>query len=48
MSCRTKPIWGRAVFSALRWFVDPYDPDVIYVLDFQGVKVSPDGAKPVF
>jgi len=36
-------ILGTAVFSALRWFVDPYDPDLIYVLDFRGVKVSPEG-----
>jgi len=40
-----KAILGTAVFSALRWFVDPYDPGLIYVLDFQGVKVSPDGGQ---
>jgi BNR/Asp-box repeat. len=40
-----KSVLGTAVFSALRWFVDPYDPDLIYVLDFQGVKVSPDGGQ---
>jgi hypothetical protein len=31
------------VGSALRWFVDPYDPNGIYVLDSNGVKVSVDG-----
>ncbi len=31
------------VKSALRWFVDPYDADVIYVLDADGVKISIDG-----
>jgi hypothetical protein len=31
------------VGSALRWFVDPYDPDGVYVLDSAGVKVSVDG-----
>jgi hypothetical protein len=36
------------VFSALRWFVDPYDPDLIYMLDFQGVKVSPHGDQTWF
>ena len=33
------------VKSALRWFVDPYDPNTIYVLDADGVKVSSDGGK---
>jgi len=32
------PVW-----SALRWFVDPYEPNTIYVLDQDGVKVSVDG-----
>jgi photosystem II stability/assembly factor-like uncharacterized protein len=31
------------VKSALRWFVDPYNPDTLYVLDQDGVKVSVDG-----
>ena len=31
------------VKSALRWFVDPYEPNTIYVLDADGVKVSVDG-----
>ena len=31
------------VKSALRWFVDPYEPNTIYVLDQDGVKVSVDG-----
>lgn len=25
---------------ALQWFVDPYDPDGIHVLDAQGMKLS--------
>src|SRR5262249_18434042 len=33
----TTPVGG-----ALMWFVDPYDPNTIYVLDFAGVKVSAD------
>jgi len=37
-----------AVFSALQWFVDPYDPDLMCVLDFQGVKVSPDRGQTWF
>lgn len=32
------PVW-----NALRWFVDPYEPQTIYVLDADGVKVSADG-----
>jgi hypothetical protein len=39
---------GTAVQSALRWFVDPYDPDGIYVLDFQGMKISSDGGQTWF
>jgi len=31
------------VKKALRWFVDPYDPNTIYVLDPDGVKISIDG-----
>ncbi len=31
------------VKSALQWFVDPYEPTTIYVLDQDGVKVSADG-----
>lgn len=31
------------VRSALRWFVDPYDLNTLYVLDADGVKVSVDG-----
>ena len=31
------------VKNALRWFVDPYEPNTIYVLDVDGVKVSVDG-----
>jgi hypothetical protein len=34
-----------AVGAALRWFVDPFDPDTIYVLDYGGVKVSVDGGE---
>lgn len=32
-----------SVGMALRWFVDPFDPDTVYVLDSGGVKVSVDG-----
>lgn len=39
---------GTAVNSALRWFVDPYDPNGIYVLDSQGMKISADGGKNWF
>ena len=35
--------FGVSVQAALSWFVDPYDPDTIYVLDQDGMKVSPDG-----
>jgi hypothetical protein len=31
------------VGAALRWFVDPYDSDTLYVLDKTGVKFSVDG-----
>ena len=34
---------GSGVYAALQWFVDPYYPDAIYVLDRQGVKLSIDG-----
>ena len=39
---------GAWVIGALRWFVDPYDPEVIYVLDIEGVKVSVDGGDSWF
>jgi hypothetical protein len=41
-------ILGNSVKSALRWFVDPYDPDSIYVLDSDAVKVSADGGQSWF
>jgi hypothetical protein len=41
-------ILGTAVRRALRWFVDPYDPDVVYVLNSDGVKVSDDGGQGWF
>jgi len=31
--------------TALSWFVNPYDPDEIYVLDYSGVKFSTDGGQ---
>ena len=31
------------VKNAIRWFVDPYEPETVYVLDPDGVKVSADG-----
>ena len=34
-----------SVSRALQWFVDPYDPNGIYVLDSQGMKISVDGGK---
>ena len=37
------PTGSVPVGLALSWFVDPYDPDIIYVLDLQGVKLSIDG-----
>ncbi len=36
---------GTPVFGALRWYVDPYDPRIVYVLDWQGVKVSANGGE---
>ena len=33
------------VGAALRWFVDPFDADTLYVLDSGGVKVSVDGGE---
>jgi len=39
---------GPSVNSALQWFVDPYDPDGIYVLDSQGMKISIDGGESWF
>jgi len=43
-----KPVTGTQVKAALMWFVDPYDPNVIYVLDSNGMKVSADGGKNWF
>lgn len=31
------------VKNAVQWFVDPYDPNIIYVLDVDGMKISTDG-----
>ncbi len=39
---------GTSVGAALQWFVDPYDSNGIYVLDFQGMKVSIDGGDSWF
>lgn len=39
---------GTSVGPALQWFVDPYDPSGIYVLDTQGVKISVDGGRSWF
>lgn len=39
---------GTVVGAALRWFVDPYDPGGLYVLDQDGMKVSPDGGDTWF
>jgi hypothetical protein len=39
---------GTSVGSALQWFVDPFDPEVIYVLDAAGIKVSADGGDSWF
>jgi hypothetical protein len=36
------------VKSALSWFVDPFDPDGLYVLDADGIKISIDGGKSWF
>ncbi len=33
------------VNSAMMWFVNPYDPDEIYALDYGGVKLSVDGGQ---
>jgi hypothetical protein len=33
---------------ALSWFADPYDPDILYVLDAQGVKLLVDGGASWF
>jgi hypothetical protein len=38
-------VGSQPVGGALQWFVDPYDPDGIYVLDSQGVKLSIDGGQ---
>jgi len=37
--------WDEIYTGALRWFVDPFDPDNVYVLDYGGVKVSVDGGE---
>jgi len=42
------PTGSVPVGPALSWFVDPHDPDVIYVLDLQGVKLSVDGGASWF
>jgi hypothetical protein len=41
-------VTGTSVGFALQWFVDPYDPSGIYVLDFQGMKISVDGGDSWF
>jgi len=33
------------VKAALQWFVDPYDANVLYVLDADGMKISIDGGR---
>jgi hypothetical protein len=38
-----KTLPGSNVSAALRWFVNPYEPNTLYVLDSAGVKVSTDG-----
>lgn len=42
------PAGSAPVGVALSWFVDPYDPGVLYVLDRQGVKLSVDGGASWF
>jgi hypothetical protein len=42
------PVTGTQVQAAKMWFVDPYDPNAIYVLDPGGMKVSADGGKSWF
>jgi hypothetical protein len=37
--------WDKIFTGALRWFVDPFDPDTVYALDYGGVKVSVDGGE---
>ena len=53
---KSKTSWDRIVpnnslptpvKNALRWFVDPYEPNTIYVLDQDGVKVFVDGGGPL-
>ncbi len=39
---------GTSVTNALQWFVDPFDPKVIYVLDAAGMKISVDGGNSWF
>jgi len=36
------------VNAALAWFVDPYEPDAVYVLDSQGVKLTADRGRSWF
>jgi hypothetical protein len=36
------------VKRALSWFVDPFDPDTLFVLDADGMKISVDGGKSWF
>jgi hypothetical protein len=35
--------WDKIATGALRWFVDPFDRDTVYMLDYGGAKVSVDG-----
>ncbi len=37
------PLGSATVYSALQWFVDPYESEGVYVLDAQGAKLSLDG-----
>jgi hypothetical protein len=39
---------GTSVNAALQWFIDPFDPNGIYVLDSQGMKISVDGGESWF
>jgi hypothetical protein len=39
---------GPSVFTALQWFVDPYNSAGVFVLDAQGMKVSADGGASWF
>jgi hypothetical protein len=42
------PVGSKPVKRALSWFVDPYDPDGLYVLDADGMKISIDGGRSWF